>query len=977
MPAGATPDPLAPYAVFMQHVHAHIVRLGVREHLLLARIIQTTQRWPLAAQRTAVASALARSAKEHEELLSTFDRCWPRTAQISTPVGVEKKSSRINLRQVLRKRWRLISALLFCGSYFIAYEVVVRWEENTPRPSIEQQKCIAPQVTKTRPDTHWIRQPIPDDSAPKFRTTQERPPLVPLPVRLWFVFGSVSLLLAALGLGLARLGAYLKAQQERWQQQQQQEEAQQRKEADKLQAQGEAERERLEVQAIERGDAVRTDYRIPLLPSLPAGVVEDVAVLLGRMFRHVKGHELDVPKTVRSTIHAGGEARAEFLSQRHARELVVLYHEGETRPYLPGFLALLRKWKQLGVRVAMYPFERHPGELRESDRQRTPVQLAALVQRHEGAALILFASQLAVKSDAAMLDWPTQLRAFALRAWLDPDPRLPSDRDRDNQASIRILTPLLSRFPLTSPGVLALARFLVADGVAIKRPSWDALSPLQKLNPADREALTTWIALAAQVPDAHWLQFEGLRQALLAEELPDPRSIRWAIDDLSRRLGEPVSGSGTSVALSPALRKELLDWLEQHRKELLGRAAELLESWLPPLSEGEAQEKTLNQWDLQGRHIAYQTLADPSRSSAAHTALLGGPLHVSAAEWLAVLDNNPKLPQRPPLRLGRLAKQSLTWATVPAALAIGFWLAAQTVAPLGSAVRPPTVSVTRAIPAVPYERVLKVEFFPETNSRPALILIPAGKFMMGSPRDEVGRQDNEEQHEVELTQPYLMMETEVTQGQYEVVMGENPSASRMEERLVAEQKIDPCNQAGVGRSLPVYCVDWYDAVAFANRLSASEGLEKCYQGTHTQVQWPQKQACKGYRLPTEAEWEYAARAGQLLVYAGSNNADEVAWYNQNAKGQTHSVKDPTKKPNAWKLYGMSGNVWEWVWDSYAPYKLEEKINPTGPVSDGSLRVARGGSWGGGAKRLRVADRVGSAPGVRYQFRGFRLLRSYP
>ena len=140
MPAGATPDPLAPYAVFLQHVHAHIVRLGVREHLLLARIIQTTQRWPLAAQRTAVASALARSAKEHEELLSTFDRCWPRTAQISTPVGVEKKSSRINLRQVLRKRWRLISALLFCGSYFIAYEVVVRWEENTPRPSIEQQK---------------------------------------------------------------------------------------------------------------------------------------------------------------------------------------------------------------------------------------------------------------------------------------------------------------------------------------------------------------------------------------------------------------------------------------------------------------------------------------------------------------------------------------------------------------------------------------------------------------------------------------------------------------------------------------------------------------------------------------------------------------------------------------------------------------------------------------------------------------------
>jgi formylglycine-generating enzyme required for sulfatase activity len=977
MPAGATPDPLAPYAEFLQHVHAHIVRLGVREHLLLARIIQTTQRWPLAAQRTAVASALARSAKEHEELLSTFDRCWPRTAQTSTPVGVEKKSSRINLRQVLRKRWRLISALLFCGCYCIAYEVVVRWEENTPRPSIEQQKCIAPQITKTRPDTHWIRQPIPDDSAPKFRTTQERPPLVPLPVRLWFVFGSVSLLLAALGLFLARLGAYLKAQQELWQQQQQQEEAQQRKEADKQHAQGEAERERLEVQAIERGDAVRTDYRIPLLPSLPAGVVEDVAVLLGRMFRHVKGHELDVPKTVRSTIHAGGEARAEFLPQRHARELVVLYHEGETRPYLPGFLALLRKWKQLGVRVAMYPFERHPGELREPDRQRTPVQLAALVQRHEGAALILFASQLAVKGDAAMLDWPTQLRAFALRAWLDPDPRLPSDRDRDNQASIRILTPLLSRFPLTSPGVLALARFLLADGVAIKRPSWDALSPLQKLNPADREALTTWIALAAQVPDAHWLQFEGLRQALLAEELPDPRSIRWAIDDLSNSLGVPVSGSGTSVALSPALRKELLDWLDQHRKELLSRAAALLKSWLPPLPEGEAQERTLKLCDLQGRHIAYQTLADPKRSRAALTALLGGPQHVWASEWLAVLDNSPKQPQRPPIRLGRLAKQSLTWATVPAMLAIGFWLAAQKVALLGSAVRPPAVSVTQTIPAVPYERVLKVESFAETESRPALIPILAGKFMMGSPKDEPDRRDDEEQHEVELTQPYLMMETEVTQGQYQAVMGENPSNTRQQRLRIGGENSGPCESGGVAPSHPVYCVDWYDAVEYANRLSASEGLEKCYQVTDQKAEWPKRLKCKGYRLPTEAEWEYAARAGQSFIYAGSNNADEVAWYSKNAQSQTHPVKDPSKKPNAWKLYGMSGNVWEWVWDSYGSYKPEEKSDPTGPLLGGSLRGARGGSWSYVARGLRVADRDGSDPGLRYRLQGFRLSRSYP
>jgi len=173
-------------------------------------------------------------------------------------------------------------------------------------------------------------------------------------------------------------------------------------------------------------------------------------------------------------------------------------------------------------------------------------------------------------------------------------------------------------------------------------------------------------------------------------------------------------------------------------------------------------------------------------------------------------------------------------------------------------------------------------------------------------------------------------------------------------------------------------------VAFANALSLRKGLEQCYVVSGKNVSWPKGLACKGYRLPTEAEWEYAARAGEDTLYAGSNDLNEVAWHRFNAGGKTGAVGQ--KAANAWGLYDMSGNVFEWCWDWYGEetYQSGSRVNPVGPES-GIDRVLRGGSHGGFSEHTRLADRSSSmaaegteyGPALRQHYVGFRVVRSLP
>lgn len=235
-----------------------------------------------------------------------------------------------------------------------------------------------------------------------------------------------------------------------------------------------------------------------------------------------------------------------------------------------------------------------------------------------------------------------------------------------------------------------------------------------------------------------------------------------------------------------------------------------------------------------------------------------------------------------------------------------------------------------------------------------MVLVAGGNFTMGSPNSEDGRVGNEVQHQVRVSSFY-MAKFDVTEGLYQSVMGSNPSTFTGDSNR------------------PVENVSWDDAVSFCNRLSQRDGLQKVYtiNGTDVTADW----SANGYRLPTEAEWEYAARGGQEgasehHVYAGSDDLGQVGWYSVNSGRTTHPVGQ--KAPNALGLYDMSGNVWQWCWDWYGEYAYA--LNDPQGASWGSSRVIRGGCWGSEAQSARVAYRLYSTPFNRGNIMGFRLVR---
>ena len=254
----------------------------------------------------------------------------------------------------------------------------------------------------------------------------------------------------------------------------------------------------------------------------------------------------------------------------------------------------------------------------------------------------------------------------------------------------------------------------------------------------------------------------------------------------------------------------------------------------------------------------------------------------------------------------------------------------------------------QALTTSPFQ-YLKPISFGTGKAQHELVLIPAGEFMMGALPDDGYAYDFEKpRHKVEITKDFYVGKYPVTQKLWEAVMGSNPSGFKGEDR-------------------PVETVSWFDCVAFCNKLSKKEGREAVYtiNGENVSCNWN----AKGYRLLSEAEWEYCARANQKFLYSGSNNPDEVAWSDDNSGKETHPVGQ--KKANGFGLYDMSGNVWEWCWDWYGDYSTENQSNPTGAPT-GSLRVFRGGGWYGDPRRLRVSDRDGNVPASRFKSLGFRL-----
>ncbi len=233
------------------------------------------------------------------------------------------------------------------------------------------------------------------------------------------------------------------------------------------------------------------------------------------------------------------------------------------------------------------------------------------------------------------------------------------------------------------------------------------------------------------------------------------------------------------------------------------------------------------------------------------------------------------------------------------------------------------------------------------------IFVEGGTFEMGSIS---GDSDEKPVHNVTLDSFYINKH-EVTQAEWQSVMGSDSTPNYFK-----------------GEDKPVEQISWFDAVEYCNKRSVAEGLTPCY--TNQNGEYTCDFTANGYRLPTEAEWEYAAKGGNKAsngnTYSGNNEITLVTWYNDNSKNTTHDVMK--KEPNELGLYDMSGNVWEWCWDWYGAYSSEEQTNPQG-ANYVSSRVIRGGSWYSGADSCRVTLRGSRVPEKVGSFIGFRVVRS--
>lgn len=244
-----------------------------------------------------------------------------------------------------------------------------------------------------------------------------------------------------------------------------------------------------------------------------------------------------------------------------------------------------------------------------------------------------------------------------------------------------------------------------------------------------------------------------------------------------------------------------------------------------------------------------------------------------------------------------------------------------------------------------------------------MVKVEGGKFLMGSKDDNrIAENDEQKQHEVKVNS-FEINKLEVSVWEWKDYC----------KKTKQEMPLKPT--WGWSDNNPITNVTWYDAIKYCNWLSKEDGLTPAYKLAGPNV------ICdfnsNGYRLPTEAEWEFAAKGGnksKSSFFAGGNNSNDIAWFIKNSDRKPHSVG--TKLPNELGIHDMSGNVWEWCWDWYNKdyYKIEDADNPKGPIR-GEKRTVRGGSWDSQENYLRSANRISTSPDKTNEFYGFRIART--
>ena len=749
---------------------------------------------------------------------------------------------------------------------------------------------------------------------------------------------------------------------------------------------------------------IATPYHIKPRPPLSPEVIEAAATLLARLTEDRPGRELDVEPTIERTIDAGGRLDPVLIpSRQHVHLLVLVDVETGDHPDLHRVEQLLAQWRRGGLAFVRYDFEHQPGQVR-AHAHAPPHDLATLASMWETTPLLVVSRWIRPEDYAGRIGWLGQLAAWPNRAWLDLDPRPVQERSpRAVEVRTAVVRSGLPRFAFTEVGLEACARTLASRGEHAAPVDDPAGVDLDALDPK----LELWAACACLVPDPTWQQLQALRleiaelREVFGQGGDTHRLIEWVQryaarhpptgpedDDVSPR----VLGHGERLLLPLRCRHALKAALRRYddrtfrrredRVEYRARAL-LVEQLLAADVRGDDFEKLKR--DL--KVSAHRAVMDRRE---AHTLLVKFG-HTAVARELQELVIEEKVLQREGLHLGGkwlpavveglhgrfgsngaylrdlLHPRPWSWTRLGMSgvlVAVGvsygaWWITRSRVLYLRD------YGTQRVVIPARY-RVMRVEAIAAECDQTSVLVdaapmtlkcLPGGSFTMGTPATEEGNSDERPQHEATVM-PFAIGIHEVTVAQWRTVMDDNPSDCR----------------SGCDDDHPVQNVSWYDSVQFLNELSKRENLTPCYR--EQGGEWAWIRPCEGYRLPTETEWEYAARAMSTTAYgfgSDSSKLEDHAWYDKNSGHHVHAVG--IKKANAWGLHDMHGNVYEWVWDRYGEYPSERTSEGYAGPDEGDDRVLRGGSFDLWRWGVRSGDRTIDSPMRRREDYGLRCARS--
>ena len=971
---------------FLERVDRQVVRLGPRDYLAVEELARSRQEWGPGELRAVLASVLARSSEQWSRIATLYDEVARAAVSEEEPDGIlasgpEIRGAHLVARSAPRKarehffgwltearaHWirKLRNAPKILWSSLIGFLVVAvaglaAWMVtfSTEEADIAEpgKKADTAKLEAATEDDGVFFILLPDFDRELDPMAPRQPQSLELEVLSGLAFLSATLLV--LGLFWIRLPDAQRARRETM------------REAEELWSE-KRRREMQKAKALE-GRALGVRYFVELYLPISRRAMLDSAELLGRIFGEAPGFDLDAEATLDRTLAAAGRFEPVMAPRLHRHDVVVLIDTEEgNHPWLAAFLRLVDAWEAQGVTFRRFTFSFSPGALIDAETNRA-ISLDELARQTEDLPLILFSRQIETLARNKAAGWMPTLAGWTRRAWLDPDPRPVEKLGRNRRRSIWELERQgLYRFRLGEEGVVLLARHLAGDGTGPR--SMGAEPPLAGLPEAGTEnpmaeGLRLWALVAALVPDPTWDQLEAIRRHFpsIHKVLPEHRCLQLLLDWVEEQSGgrSPELEGGRGLAIAPELQDR---WLrEQRRIEAADpsragfedEARRLLLDQLRPTRPDDPMDREV--WEFKvAMHEAMlepdraaELLSELGKSAVRHEAFrllraelarrddgAGEPLPVGDRDVLArmVGEDDGTIPLR-----ALVSNLESGWRFSWPVAAVGGLVAAFGI--LWLAFPGWAEHFEEEIRAVDMNRPAVYKIADSTRF-PIMIEIPGASFQMG------GKEFRDEQpiHTVEVP-TFQISRAEVTVGQYGVCVEEGGCVEP------DTRSSNSCNWGAEGRdSHPMNCVSWTEARKYAEWIGA--------------------------RLPTEAEWEYAARsAGSDREYPWGDTEPtcDTAVISGCSSGTEPVCSRPAGNTEQ-GLCDMAGNVWEWVEDdwhgSYDGAPADRSPWIESPRS--SYRVYRGGSWRYVPRGARVANRDWDDPSRRYDTLGFRVARSLP